>query len=77
MCSRTSRRASSRRARADLEEVLVDRGLPFVEYAGWEAIDEHERALGEPHGKPRVKLCTWDELLGRVHPPPRAMHRVE
>ena len=25
----------------------------------------HERSLGEPHGKPRVKLCTWDELLGR------------
>src|SRR5262249_55906497 len=49
----------------DLEELLVERGLPFVEYAGWEAIDEHERALGEPHGKPRVKLCTWDELLVR------------
>jgi ferredoxin--NADP+ reductase len=50
----------------DLEELLVERGLPFIEYAGWEAIDEHERALGEPHGKPRVKLCTWDELLGRA-----------
>jgi ferredoxin--NADP+ reductase len=50
----------------DLEELLVQRGVPFVEYAGWEAIDEHERALGEPHGKPRVKLCTWDELLGRA-----------
>ena len=22
-----------------------------------------ERAAGEPHGRPRVKLCTWDELL--------------
>ena len=54
------------RGEGDLEEVLVDRGLPFVEYAGWEAIDEHERSLGEPHGKPRVKLCTWDELLGRA-----------
>ena len=54
------------RGEGDLEEVLRDRGLPFVEYAGWEAIDEHERSLGEPHGKPRVKLCTWDELLGRA-----------
>src|SRR5262249_25152220 len=50
----------------DLEDLLVERGLPFVEYACWEAIDEHERSLGEPHGKPRVKLCTWDELLGRA-----------
>jgi ferredoxin--NADP+ reductase len=49
----------------DLEQVLMDRGLPFVEYAGWQAIDAHERSLGEPHGRPRVKLVTWDELLGR------------
>ncbi len=50
----------------DLEDVLTERGLSFVEYAGWEAIDEHERALGAPHGRPRVKLVTWDELLGRA-----------
>jgi ferredoxin--NADP+ reductase len=34
-----------------------------VAYAGWAAIDEQERAAGELHGRPRVKLCTWDELL--------------
>ena len=33
-------------------------------YSGWLAIDEAERAAGEPAGRPRVKLCTWDELLG-------------
>jgi ferredoxin--NADP+ reductase len=49
----------------DLEALLVEHGLPFVEYAGWEAIDEHERGLGAPRGRPRVKLVTWDELLGR------------
>ncbi|HEY4348217.1 MAG TPA: FAD-dependent oxidoreductase [Gaiellaceae bacterium] len=48
----------------DLESLLMERGLPFVEYSGWEAIDEHERGLGAPHGRPRVKLITWDELLG-------------
>jgi ferredoxin--NADP+ reductase len=52
------------RGDGDFEELLVDRGAPFVEYAGWEAIDEHERDLGTPHGRPRVKLVTWDELLG-------------
>jgi ferredoxin--NADP+ reductase len=49
----------------DLEELLNERGLPFVDYAGWQAIDAHECALGEPLGRPRVKLATWDELLGR------------
>ena len=44
----------------------MERGMPFVEYAGWEAIDAHERGLGETHGRPRVKLVSWEELLGRA-----------
>ena len=47
----------------DLEELLSERGVDHVIYAGWEAIDATERAAGEPSGRPRVKLCTWDELL--------------
>jgi ferredoxin--NADP+ reductase len=47
----------------DLEALLAERGVEHVLYAGWEAIDARERAAGEPHGRPRVKLCTWDELL--------------
>ena len=46
-----------------LDELLVERGLPHVLYEGWEAIDARERGLGEPLGRPRVKLCSWDELL--------------
>ena len=30
---------------------------------GWRAIDELECARGAEQGRPRVKLCTWDELL--------------
>jgi ferredoxin--NADP+ reductase len=50
----------------ELEDVLVERGVHFVEYAGWQAIDEHERGLGEPLGRPRVKLTSWDELLAKA-----------
>src|SRR5436305_836616 len=39
----------------ELEELLRGRGVDFVEYAGWQAIDEHERGLGAPRGRPRVK----------------------
>jgi ferredoxin--NADP+ reductase len=49
-----------------LESLLLERGVDFVEYAGWQAIDRHEQSLGEPHGRPRVKLVTWDELLERA-----------
>jgi ferredoxin--NADP+ reductase len=47
----------------DLEALLRERGVEFVLYAGWESIDAAERSAGEPQGRPRVKLCTWDELL--------------
>ncbi len=47
----------------DLETLLEQRGVVFVEYAGWQAIDGAERAAGEPLGRPRVKLHTWSDLL--------------
>jgi ferredoxin--NADP+ reductase len=47
----------------DLARVLVDRGVQVVSYEGWSAIDVAERSRGEPLGRPRVKLCSWDELL--------------
>ena len=52
----------------DLEQVLAERGAAFVEYGGWQAIDAAERAAGEPLGRPRVKLRTWDELLSHGRP---------
>jgi ferredoxin/flavodoxin---NADP+ reductase len=50
-------------AGSSLEELLAERGVEVVMYAGWESIDAVERAAGEPHGRPRIKLCTWEELL--------------
>jgi ferredoxin--NADP+ reductase len=60
--------ASGRLPRVDAEadtilDLLAERGAQPVVYAGWEAIDVLERSRGEPRGRPRVKLCSWDELL--------------
>ena len=46
-----------------LEEVLDAKGVDFVEYEGWQAIDAAERGAGEPLGRPRVKLHRWEKLL--------------
>ena len=46
-----------------VEALLGERTCPVVAYGGWEAIDALERSRGEDHGRPRVKLVTWDELL--------------
>jgi ferredoxin--NADP+ reductase len=35
----------------------------LVSWRGWEAIDEHERGLGAPAGRPRVKLVRVPEML--------------
>jgi ferredoxin--NADP+ reductase len=48
---------------AEVDELLDARGLDRIEYGGWSAIDTHERGRGAEQGRPRVKLCTWDELL--------------
>jgi ferredoxin/flavodoxin---NADP+ reductase len=48
---------------AAVDALLAERGVRCVEHAGWAAIDEVERSAGEKLGRPRVKLCTWDELL--------------
>ena len=48
---------------ATIEALVLERQPHLVEYAGWQAIDAHERDRGEPHGRPRVKLRTWEELM--------------
>jgi ferredoxin--NADP+ reductase len=48
---------------AAVDALLAERGVRVVEYQGWTAIDEAERAAGEKRGRPRVKLCSWEELL--------------
>jgi ferredoxin--NADP+ reductase len=51
-----------------LEALLERRGVHHVE----QAIEAAERSAGEPRGRPRVKLHTWEKLLhtGRKHRSP-------
>ena len=51
------------RSAEEIDALLLGRGVRLVLYPGWTSIDELERAAGEPLGRPRVKLCTWEELL--------------
>jgi len=50
-----------------LADWLASRQPKLVTSAHWQTIDRHERAAGEPHGRPRVKLPTVDELLRIGH----------
>jgi len=46
-----------------VESMLIARQPDLVTYEGWLSIDRHERALGEPSNRPRVKLTTIEEML--------------
>jgi ferredoxin--NADP+ reductase len=48
---------------AAVASLLRERQPELVTYAGWSEIDRHERALGEPAGRPRVKLTRIEEML--------------
>jgi ferredoxin/flavodoxin---NADP+ reductase len=58
-------RAGRLRARSgeSIDDLLTEREVYVVMYGGWESIDAAEKARGEPQGRPRVKLASWDELL--------------
>jgi ferredoxin--NADP+ reductase len=46
-----------------IEAWVAERAPDAVTWAGWKTIDEHERGLGEPHGRPRVKLVRVADLV--------------
>ena len=47
----------------DIEAWLRRRAPDHVTWEGWKAIDDRERAAGEPRGRPRVKLVRIAEML--------------
>jgi ferredoxin/flavodoxin---NADP+ reductase len=44
-------------------ELMSERGIRFVTFGDWEAIDQAEVSRGEPHGRPRVKFVRIEEML--------------
>jgi ferredoxin--NADP+ reductase len=48
---------------AAVEELLAERGVRYVSFEDWRAIDQAEVGRGEPHGRPRVKFVHVEEML--------------
>lgn len=49
---------------AEIASWLQAQVRSLVTWEGWQAIDRHEQAAGEPHGRPRVKLVRIPEMIG-------------
>ena len=50
---------------AAVERLIADHRPEAVEYAHWADIDAHERERGEANDRPRIKLCSWEDLLAK------------
>lgn len=48
---------------ASVDSLLAERGVDVVTYAGWQAIDAAEQALGSTRGRDRTTIHDQDELL--------------
>jgi ferredoxin--NADP+ reductase len=49
----------------EIAAFYAERAPDSVTWAGWQAIDEHEKSAGEPHGRPRIKLVRLADLVER------------
>ncbi len=45
------------------EKFIAEQCPELVTWEGWRAIDTHETGLGEPQGRPRVKLVRTGEMV--------------
>ncbi|QKJ18550.1 FAD-dependent oxidoreductase [Microbacterium hominis] len=43
--------------------LLAERGVAWTDLDGWHRLDEHEIALGAPHGRARIKVVPRDEMV--------------
>jgi ferredoxin/flavodoxin---NADP+ reductase len=49
-----------------IEQLLAEKGVRYISFEDWQAIDQAEVGRGEPHGRPRVKFVRVDEMLDTV-----------
>jgi ferredoxin--NADP+ reductase len=49
-----------------VEDLLREKGVRYVSFEDWQAIDQAEVGRGEPHGRPRVKFVRVEEMLETV-----------
>ena len=48
---------------ASIVSLLEQRGVEYTNLDGWHNLDHHEVALGEPHGRARIKVVDRDEMV--------------
>ncbi len=53
---------AAHRDRAAVRALLDAKGLMVTDFAGWDRLDAHERDLGAPHERERIKMISREEM---------------
>ena len=48
---------------AAVSALLDSRGVNYTNLDGWHRLDDHEKSLGAPHGRDRIKVVDREEML--------------
>jgi ferredoxin--NADP+ reductase len=54
---------ASEPTREAVTDFLEQRGVAYTTWDGWHLLDSHERSLGEPHGRARIKVVEKQEMI--------------
>jgi ferredoxin--NADP+ reductase len=46
-----------------ISALLDSRGVEYTNLDGWRRLDDHEKSLGTPHGRERIKVVDREEML--------------
>ncbi len=57
------------RDRAAVRALLAAKALPVTDFDGWDRLEAHERMLGQPVGRERIKLPSRDEMTQLARTP--------
>jgi ferredoxin--NADP+ reductase len=58
----------ARRDPAQVENLLKEHNIDYVDYQGWKALDDYEVSCGKDQGRPRVKLTRVPEMMKVCRP---------
>ena len=52
----------------DIIELLESRDIAFTTWEGWGRLNAAEEAAGQPHGRERIKIVEWDDMVRYAGP---------
>ncbi|MDN8596986.1 FAD-dependent oxidoreductase [Corynebacterium tuberculostearicum] len=59
---------ATKRDPQDILDFLASRDIAVTTWEGWHRLDAAERAAGEAHGRERIKIVEWDEMVKHAGP---------